>query len=116
MEPEPGATFTGPFEAQPGLTGTIAFEISVSGGQVASVTAEIHADDYECDGGMVSGGFATSVEPDEPIPIRDGTFDLDRDTVKWHGTFDSATTAQGTFWLTDQGCEYGPMTWQANSR
>ena len=115
ISPEPSATFTGPFATQPGLTGTVTFEISASGGQVGTLAADILADGYHCNGATVSGGFVTTIEPEQPIPIREGAFDLDWDTVKWHGTFVSATTAQGTFWINNQGCEYGPVTWEATS-
>ncbi|MEE8485093.1 MAG: hypothetical protein V3S38_00860 [Acidimicrobiia bacterium] len=118
--PEPGGRFTGSLEALPGLTGTITFEISASGAQVSGLTVEFVADEYQCGHGsngshVVSGGH--SIAWDATVPIRDGAFDLDLDTTKWHGVFDSATAAQGTFWhIGRSGCEYGPMTWEADSR
>ena len=114
-DPEPGAVFAGPFEDSAGLTGTISFEIAAAGGQIVTMTAAFDADEYRCNGSIVSGGFATTIEPAAPIPIADGSFELGWDTLSWDGSFDSETTAEGSFWMLDQGCEYGPMGWEASS-
>jgi hypothetical protein len=133
VAPQPGATFTGPMTiSAPGGNATAGegefeFVITEDGLAIASVGYSLM--DTLCSnatGSVVveSGGWSSTLEPAQSIPITNGQFDFDLGDLKVNGQFTSPTEATATIEITSDInimtgtsllCDFGTWDWSGSA-
>ena len=133
VEPQPGATFSGPMEISSSGMGSnvtvdggeIEFTVTEDGAAIASITYnlinEVCTNDTK--NTRREGGMSSSVRSNPPTPIKNGNFEFDSGDININGTFTSATEASGTIKMSSEveseveqnyfTCDYGTWNWSA---
>lgn len=112
----PAATFTGPLQSEPGLSGEISFDTAAGGHEVMNPTIKVVLDRYTCDGVILSGDGQSTVFT--TVPVVNESFAYYGPTLTWTGTFNSSTQITGTVagtTLLGTVCDWGPLSWSATA-
>ena len=123
--PPPGSwlpvdgTFSGPLQAQTGVSGDVIIEVLAGGTEVRDPRVHLTLDGFSCAGAIVdSDGTWTSKGT---APIIGGSFTVSG-FLDWQWTFGSVTTASGTvsgeyeLWFGGPSCTWGPISWTATAQ
>lgn len=83
-------------------------------GQTAQLKWNVALGEAACaEGGTTSGAMTKG---GGTAPIRNKAFDYVTGSIEFHGRFDTATTASGTFKIKFEGCTVGPLGWTAAAK
>ena len=123
LGPQPDTTYLGPFDGEPGLTGTVKVVVGESGEEITELLLDLEMDDYSCGDTTMSGGLDLGYTAyNTPIPIEGDTFQVTVEPVTWDGTFESGVRAVGTVAGSlptgaagAPPCEFGPFSWIAEA-
>jgi hypothetical protein len=133
VSPQPGATFAGaitisiPGEYATAGEGEFEFVITDDGMAIASVGYSLM--DIRCSNATASvvvesGGWSSTLEPAQAIPIANGQFEFDFGDLKVNGQFTSPTEATATIEITSDVnimtgtplmCDFGTWDWSGSA-